>query len=64
MRWLWSWRHRRREVLAARLARMAAERTLRGELRRLDEAAAIAESLAERRDEFAEALRVAFGGKP
>lgn len=64
MRWLWSWRRRRKEALAARLARLAAERVLRGELRRLDEVAALAESLAERRDEFAEAIRVAFGGKP
>lgn len=63
MRWLWSWRRRRREAVAARLARLAAERALRDERARLTGDEALAEALAERLDEFAEALRVAFGGR-
>lgn len=65
MRWPWS-RREEAEDRRARRAAAAAERVLADECRRLEEAEELAKRLAAHRDRnrFAEALRIALGGRP
>lgn len=64
MRW---WRHRDEvEDRRAKHASAAAERVLEEECERLDEAKDLAKRLAKHRERnrFAEAMRIALGGRP
>ena len=65
MRWPWSRRHDE-DGRARRRATAHTERTLAQERDRLDEAVEIAASLASHRERnrFAEAMKVALGGRP
>lgn len=62
----WPWRRRRDADDAAAQAARDAGRVLAEEQRRMDEAAELARSLEQlrRRDSFAEAMRIALGGRP
>lgn len=65
MRWPWS-RREEPEDRRARRAGATAERVLQEECRRLEEAADLAARLAghRERNRFAEAMRIALGGRP
>lgn len=65
MRWPWS-RHETAEDKRARHAAATSEVALEREFQRLEEATDLAARLASHRERnrFAEAMRIAFGGRP